>query len=81
MFRTNPKAFVPYLTDLKKRYKPDKTYKTADGVTMMTREGADGIQVLIDFLNAFDEKRTALRWDEDLAKAARLMAKMQGPTG
>ena len=37
--------------------------------------------MLIDFLNGFDKKLTALRWKEDLGKAARLMAKMQGPTG
>lgn len=79
MLRTDPKAFVPYLYDMKTRF-VGNNYKNARDQTYYTLEGAEGVQILIDFLEE-QTPLTALQWSPPLAVASSKYAAAQGPSG
>jgi uncharacterized protein YkwD len=78
--RTNPKHYIPKLTETLKLFKGDTIWRPGEEAGLQTQEGPGAYRELISFLES-QKPIEPLSWNEDLSKAAQDHADDIGPKG
>ena len=77
--RSNPTSFLPNLIEMKLSFN-GKVREMEDGTNLMTKEGQDAVQELIDFIKDVDPV-PELEWKKELMMASRDHVMDTGPIG
>ena len=77
--RADPRSFIPYLQEMLGRFDGD-SLRQPGKTTLRTKEGPAAVNEAIEYLNRAEPVRL-LRWNAELAKAARDHLVDIGPKG